>query len=693
MDLNVHLAGPIVRRVENDAAYIWLATSVPGSVTGEVYRASSLTGGKRERLGGGAAESLQIGANLFVHLVRLAPSEGTWPREELLAYDMRMVPDSDDLETMTLADMGLLDEPNSIAYDGLELPTFFRPAKGAPLKVVHGSCRLLHGRGEDALGAADEILSDSVTDLSARPCALFLTGDQIYADDVAGPLITHVRELASALVGDSDDRSIPGLERVSDLGVGDRADFVQEHACFTSEHCDDHLLSFGEFVAMYCCAWNHENWPAELPRDIPGEDDGNTLAFPKDLRSRRSFLGQRQALETARAALPAVRRVLANIPTYMVFDDHDITDDWNLTEEWKKRVHGCAAGRRIIAGGLAAYFAFQGWGNNPTEFDDSIKSVIADFALADKDGNRADAKEDHAKTLDSVMWSWDRWSYWAPTEPPVFCLDTRTQRGYDSPDGAARLIGEKELKRIASLTQEAGHKDGEILVAVSPVPVFGFELQERRQKYLVDKLGPYEIDFEAWHSNLRGLTDFMQLMTDELKPSHLVLLSGDVHYGVNARAAFVVGDQELPVAQLVSSGQKHAGVMAKSGINILGRLLKGRHERRGWEDPPEVTRFEFLKDKIFDRPVNTDEWSGVSPIFIAPRDVKLLGIEQKPDYRECRIYVRPRESMSSYLVGENNIGLVTVDGMKISHHIYGKQLRGTVVKTAEIDAGDGSLFC
>jgi phosphodiesterase/alkaline phosphatase D-like protein len=29
----------------------------------------------------------------------------------------------------------------------------------------------------------------------------------------------------------------------------------------------------------------------------------------------------------------AIRHLFANVATYMIWDDHEITDDWNLTEE------------------------------------------------------------------------------------------------------------------------------------------------------------------------------------------------------------------------------------------------------------------------------------------------------------------------------------------------------------------------
>ena len=65
------------------------------------------------------------------------------------------------------------------------LPTFFLQGKRSPLNLLYGSCRKLHGKGEDCLALADEIIASSVEDLNKRPSALFLTGDQIYADDVA----------------------------------------------------------------------------------------------------------------------------------------------------------------------------------------------------------------------------------------------------------------------------------------------------------------------------------------------------------------------------------------------------------------------------------------------------------------------------------------------------------------------------
>ena len=66
--------------------------------------------------------------------------------------------------------------------------------------------------------------------------------------------------------------------------------------------------------------------------------------------------------------MPRVARALANVPTYMIFDDHEITDDWYLSDRWRERVITAPFGRAILRNGLLAYTVFQAWGNDPQKF-------------------------------------------------------------------------------------------------------------------------------------------------------------------------------------------------------------------------------------------------------------------------------------------------------------------------------------
>ena len=77
-----------------------------------------------------------------------------------------------------------------------------------------------------------------------------------------------------------------------------------------------------------------------------------------------------------------MRRALANVPTYMVFDDHDVTDDWNIGRAWRDRVFTSQLGRRIILNSLVAYTVFQDWGNDPLRYRTAPYKELLDLAFA-----------------------------------------------------------------------------------------------------------------------------------------------------------------------------------------------------------------------------------------------------------------------------------------------------------------------
>jgi hypothetical protein len=371
-----------------------------------------------------------------------------------------------------------------------------------------------------------------------------------------------------------------------------------------------------------------------------------------------------------------VRRVLANVPTYMIFDDHDVTDDWNLTARWRDRARASPAGRRIVANALAAYWAFQGWGNDPGQFGPEFTDTIC--------GHLADGGQGPAARFDDVLWGFGRWSFSCPTTPVTVCLDTRTQRAYDSPEGGARLIGPAGFDRIACLVEGSGHDRTQPLLLVSATPVCGLELAERRQKFLAGKVGPYRIDFEGWHSNLRGLTDLMDFLARRLRLTAAVVLSGDVHYGMTVDVRFTVGDTTIHLAQLVSSGLKHSGTITKTILNLLGRLNRRCHERVGWAHPPALARAHDAGRRFMLRPASTDEWAPGAPVFLPPTLARQLGISQPPEYRESRTYIRPAGPSSSVLTGENNIGSVTVDRHNVTHVLLSRG-QVTTAHAAELD--------
>jgi hypothetical protein len=649
----------MLRRADRERVCVWICTLAPARPVLLVYRAS---GGPDEVLGSGAAESVRLGERLCAHLLTATPRAGRFPVGELLTYDIELDTGG---TALRLAGLGLPGGTGPLGYAGFPLPSFFLQDPDQPLHVLHGSCRKLHGKGQDAFWCADELLAGTAADITRRPAALILTGDQIYGDDLAPGLTGYLNRLGSYLTGTREQ--IPGVPPPHTLTGGTRERWIRDQACFTSPHAANHLMTFGEYAALYLMAFSDTAWPADSA--VLARDAGLAAGSAR----RR---GRAEELARARAALPAVRRVLANMPTYMIFDDHDVTDDWNLTARWRDRVQASPAGRRIVANALAAYWAFQGWGNDPGQFGPDFTATIR--------GHLAHGGKAAAARFDTVLWEFDRWSFAAPTVPVAVCLDTRTQRAYDSPEGGARLIGPAGFDRIADLVEGSGHDRTRPLLLVSATPVCGLELAERRQKFLRDKIGPYRIDFEGWHASLHGLVELMDFLTRRLGLGSAVVLSGDVHYGMTVDVRFTVEDATIHLAQLVSSGIKHSGTITRTILSLLGQLNRPCHERVGWADPPDAPRAKDIGRRFMLRPVSTDEWAPGAPVFLPPALASQLGISQRPDYRETRTYIRPAGPSRSVLTGENNIGSVTLDRHNITHVLLSRG-QGTTAHRAELN--------
>src|SRR5215210_501119 len=60
---------------------------------------------------------------------------------------------------------------------------------------------------------------------------------------------------------------------------------------------------------------------------------------------------------------PSVRWLLSTVPSAMIFDDHDVHDDWNTSDEWVRTMRAQSWWDERIVGGFMSYWAFQHLGN------------------------------------------------------------------------------------------------------------------------------------------------------------------------------------------------------------------------------------------------------------------------------------------------------------------------------------------
>ncbi|MFD9070765.1 alkaline phosphatase D family protein [Streptomyces lasiicapitis] len=62
---------------------------------------------------------------------------------------------------------------------------------------------------------------------------------------------------------------------------------------------------------------------------------------------------------------PEVRWLLSNVPSCMIFDDHDVIDDWNTSASWLAEMRATPWWRERILSGLMSYWVYQHLGNLP----------------------------------------------------------------------------------------------------------------------------------------------------------------------------------------------------------------------------------------------------------------------------------------------------------------------------------------
>jgi hypothetical protein len=110
-------------------------------------------------------------------------------------------------------------------------------------------------------------------------------------------------------------------------------------------------------------------------------------------------------------SIPPIRWLLSTLPSAMIFDDHDVRDDWNTSEAWLRDIRSTSWWQERIEAALTSYWIYQHLGNlPPAEIEHSAllaqvraasdaEPVLREFARsADRD----------AGGVTPVQWSYHR---------------------------------------------------------------------------------------------------------------------------------------------------------------------------------------------------------------------------------------------------------------------------------------------
>ncbi len=259
---------------------------------------------------------------------------------------------------------------------------------------------------------------------------------------------------------------------------------------------------------------------------------------------------------------PAVRWLLSTVPTLMIFDDHDIRDDWNTSYAWRRQMAAQPWWHRRIVSGLGAYWIYQHLGNlDPAER--RADPVYAAIRAAGKD-----AVHDGGKIVDEFAARSDgspeaaRWSYAQDFgRTRLIALDSRCGRVLER-DRRAML---DEPDRDWFDERCTGGVDHLLIVSslpyLLPAAIHDAEAWDeaicsgawgRRFARLGERLRQ-GLDLEHWAAFQRSFREVAASLLETVRgergtaPASVTILSGDVHYSYLARV------RGRPIAQAVCS--------------------------------------------------------------------------------------------------------------------------------------------
>jgi hypothetical protein len=317
---------------------------------------------------------------------------------------------------------------------------------------------------------------------------------------------------------------------------------------------------------------------------------------------------------------PGIRWLLSTIPTAMVLDDHDMSDDWNISRSWKEEMNRKPWWRERLAGGLMSYWIYQHIGN------------IAPGELGRHEEYRAVREADDGGPVlrefvervdgdaEGKVWSFKR----DLGATRLVVVDDRTGRHFE--EGHRSIFGDHEWDWI----QDACRGDFDHLLFATTDPVLlapGLHYLEAWNEAVCDgawgrwAVTPGEklrraADFDHWaafHVSFERLERLLRELGSGKRgrpPASIVLIAGDVHHAYLAEVAFRrdAGVQSAiyqavcsPFRNALDAHERHAIRFALTRPGVA--IARGLARAAGARDPD--IRWRFVEGPYFDNQVGT----------------------------------------------------------------------------------------
>src|SRR5829696_2382601 len=241
----------------------------------------------------------------------------------------------------------------------------------------------------------------------------------------------------------------------------------------------------------------------------------------------------------------ANRWLLSTVPSCMIFDDHDIRDDWNTSWSWHEEINRTPWWHERLMGGLTSYWVYQHIGNlSPAQLaEDEIYARVLEAADSDVELDLTDAVFDLARRSDRHPEVY-RWSFSRDLgDSRLVVVDSRAARVLE-PKHRSMLDADEMRWLDEQLTWDVAHLFiGTSLPFMLPPGLHDLEaidevLAMRTRGRLIAKgaeKARRSVDLEHWAAFNDGFVEVFDMVMQVARgergdaPASVVFLSGDVH--------------------------------------------------------------------------------------------------------------------------------------------------------------------
>jgi hypothetical protein len=324
---------------------------------------------------------------------------------------------------------------------------------------------------------------------------------------------------------------------------------------------------------------------------------------------------------------PAVRWLLSTVSSAMIFDDHDVHDDWNTSKAWVEKMRAKPWWNRRIVGAFMSYWLYQHLGNlSPRHLEEDhvyrharegedVTAMLREFAFQ--------ADRETAGT---------RWSYCRDMgRTRVMVVDSRAGRVLEP--GNRSMLDGGEYEWVADHT--VGGFDHLIFATTLPLllsrAMHYFEAWNERvcdgawgsaAAHAGERIRQ-GLDLEHWSAFGKSFRRAVELVKEVAAgrrgdpPATVLALSGDVHHAYLAEVAFRRGERvKSAVYQAVCSPFRNPldaherGAIKFSASKPAELIAQALATAAGVPDPG--IRWRFNGDLTFDNQVGVLEIDGRS---------------------------------------------------------------------------------